>query len=136
MKVLWPNAGLTAEDLAVDSAANKYSMVFRFDYGEHSSLFTADIYTYTETKLRELYTNGELDTDMMKVPHHGIGQSSLAFIQAVSPELAVATGYHTIASDITSRYTSEGVTLLEDIYHGYIHIASGTDGIMSVETEQ
>jgi len=135
MKVLWPNAGLTAEDLAVDSAANKYSMVFRFDYGEHSSLFTADIYTYSETKLREMYTNGELDTDMMKVPHHGIGQSSLAFIQAVSPEIAVATGYHEIDSSITERYVSENVTLLEDIYHGYIHISSGTDGIMTAETE-
>ncbi len=135
MTMLWPSADLSTEDLAIDDPENKYSMVFRFDYGEHSSLFTADIYTYTETKLRELYTAGELDVDLMKVPHHGIGQSSLAFIQAVSPELAVATGYHTIASDITSRYASEGVTLLEDIYHGYIHIASGTDGIMSVETE-
>lgn len=135
MKVLWPNAGLTTEDLAIDAAANKYSMVFRFDYGEHSSLFTADIYTYSETKLRELYTNGELDADMMKVPHHGIGQSSLEFIQAVSPEIAVATGYHEIDSDITSRYDAEGVILLEDIYHGYIHISSGTDGNMSVETE-
>ena len=64
-----------------------------------------------------------------------IGQSSLAFIQAVSPEIAVATGYHVISSDITSRYDAEGVMLLEDIYHGYIHISSGTDGIMSVETE-
>lgn len=135
MTMLWPSADLSAEDLAIDDAENKYSMVFRFDYGEHSSLFTADIYTYTETKLRELYTNGELDVDMMKVPHHGIGQSSLAFIQAVSPEIAVATGYHVIDSDITDRYTGENVTLLEDIYHGYIHIASGTDGVMTVETE-
>lgn len=64
-----------------------------------------------------------------------IGQSSLAFIQTVSPEIAVATDYHVISSDITSRYDAEGVMLLEDIYHGYIHISSGTDGIMSVETE-
>ena len=135
MTVLWPSADLTAEDLAMDATINKHSMVFRFDYGEHSSLFTADIYTYTETKLQELYTAGELDVDLMKVPHHGIGQSSLAFIQAVSPEIAVATGYHVISSDITSRYEAENVTLLEDIYHGYIHIASDTDGVMSVETE-
>lgn len=135
MTMLWPGSELSAEDLAIDDAENKYSMVFRFDYGEHSSLFTADIYTYTETKLRELYTNGELDVDLMKVPHHGIGQSSLAFVQATSPEIAVSTGYHVISSDITDRYISEGVTLLEDIYHGYIHIASGTDGVMAVETE-
>lgn len=110
-------------------------MVIRFDYGEHSSMFTADIYTATENKLRAMYTNGELDVDFMKVPHHGIGQSSLAFLEAVTPEIAVATGYQTISSDITSRYNTVGATLLEDLYHGYIHIFSGTDGVMSVETE-
>ena len=135
LTVLWPNAGLTEAELAAEDAENKNSMVIRFDYGEHSALFTADIYTATETKLRELYTNGELDADLMKVPHHGIGQSSLAFIQSVSPEIAVSTGYHEISTDITSRYDAEDVLLLEDRYHGYIHISSGTDGVMTVETE-
>jgi len=140
MTMLWPGEDA---DLTIDSAENNNSMVFRFDYGAHSSLFTADIYTATETKLRELYTNGELDVDMMKVPHHGLAlsSSSLAFLQAVTPEIAVATGSFDINDTINTRYTSTdaskgvGATLLEDRFHGYIHISSGTDGVMTTETE-
>lgn len=143
MTVLWSKETLTAEELAADDATNNNSMVLRFDYGEHSSLFTSDIYTATETKLRELYPNGELDVDMMKVPHHGLAlsSSSLKFLQAVTPEIAVATGSFDINDTINTRYTSTdpskgvGATLLEDRYHGYIHISSGTDGVMTTETE-
>ena len=136
LTMLWP--GTEEEmDLTIDAAQNKHSMVFRFDYGEHSSLFTADIYDYTDKKLLALYTNGELDVDMMKVPHHGLGTntSSVALLQEVTPEIAVATGSFDIPSTLTSRYADVGATLLEDRFHGYIHISSGTDGVMTTETE-
>lgn len=134
LTMLWPGEDI---DKTIDAWQNKHSMVFRFDYGEHSSLFTADIYDYTDAKLLELYTSGELDADLMKVPHHGLGTntSSVALLAAVTPDYAVATGSFDIPSTITTRYTNVGATLLEDRFHGYIHISSGTDGEMTVEHE-
>ena len=136
MTMLWP--GESDVDKTIDATTNKHSMVFRFDYGEHSSLFTADIYDYTDKKLLAMYTEGELEADLMKVPHHGLGTntSSVALLQAVTPEIAVATGSFDISSTLTKRYADIGATLLEDRFHGYIHIASGTDGVMTTETEQ
>ena len=151
MTMLWPRADLTADELAAEDAENNHSMVFRFDYGEHSSLFTADIYGDNstsvfdaETALLELYTQGELDADLMKVPHHGLAKSSstLNFLQAVTPEIAVVTGYYEMMDEVVTRYTSTdsskgvGATLLQDRYTGYIHISAGTDGNMTTETEK
>ena len=135
LTMLWP--GEEDLDLTIDATINKHSMVFRFDYGEHSSLFTADIYDYTDKKLIAMYTNGELDVDMMKVPHHGLGTNicSSALLQATTPEIAVATGSFDISATVTGRFDAVGTTLLEDRFHGYIHIASGRDGVMTTETE-
>ena len=135
MTMLWP--GEEDLDLTIDAAANKHSMVFRFDYGEHSSLFTADIYDYTDKKLIAMYTNGELEADLMKVPHHGLGTNicSADLLQAVTPEIAVATGSFDMSATVAGRFDTVGTTLLEDRFHGYIHIASGRDGVMTTETE-
>lgn len=135
LTMLWP--GEEDLDLTIDATTNKHSMVFRFDYGEHSSLFTADIYDYTDKKLIAMYTDGELDVDMMKVPHHGLGTNicSTALLQATTPEIAVATGSFDISATVAGRFDTVGTTLLEDRFHGYIHIASGEDGVMTTETE-
>jgi len=135
LTMLWP--GEEDLDLTIDAAANKHSMVFRLDYGEHSSLFTADIYDYTDKKLIAMYTNGELDVDMMKIPHHGLGTNicSSALLEATTPEIAVATGSFDISATVAGRFDAVGTTLLEDRFHGYIHISSGKDGVMTTETE-
>ncbi len=135
LTMLWP--GQEDADTTIEDAANKNSMVFRFDYGEHSSMFTADIYDYTDKKLLAMYAAEELDIDMLKIAHHGLGTntSSLAFLQVATPEIAVATGSFDINATVSGRFDSVGATLLEDRFHGYIHISSGTDGVMTTETE-
>lgn len=137
LTVLWPNMPMTEEELAGDSIFNNYSLVFRFDFGAHSSLFTADIYTATETKLRELYTNGELDADLMKMPHHGwTSSNSSAFVTAVSPKIAVATGAHELAIKIWKPYNTAKALVLEDLHDGYIYVAASSDGTMESETSK
>lgn len=68
---------------------NDNSMVLRIDYGERSFLFTGDAEEGEEATLLE-HCPDLLDADVLKVGHHGSGHStSDAFLQAVTPEVAV-----------------------------------------------
>ncbi len=68
---------------------NENSLVIRMDYGENSFLFTGDATRRQETQiLRE----ADIDTDFLKVGHHGSYTSSgKEFIDAVSPMMAVVS---------------------------------------------
>lgn len=70
--------------------ANEESLVVRLEFGERSVLFTGDI---TQTEENALLSAGvDLRSEVLKVPHHGSkNSSSLAFVQAVSPQVAVCS---------------------------------------------
>ena len=57
------------------------------------------------------------------------------FINAVSPELAVATGYLPISTKVQKRYAAVEATLLYDMSHGYIHVWSNGE-TLQFETSQ
>ena len=135
-QVLWPTVGM--ETTAIGSGKiNDNSMVFRLDYGEHSALFSADLYEAGEGNLIKSVGTDILNTDFLKVPHHGWNTSSSeAFVNAVSPELAVATGRVDMPDKFRDRYTAVNATLLFDMYDGYIHVEAGEDGVMTYETSR
>jgi competence protein ComEC len=70
------------------SDLNSYSIVIKLVYGNTSFLFTGDAQTDSE---QEMLAKGySLKADVLKVGHHGSSTStSAAFLQAVSPRLAV-----------------------------------------------
>ena len=71
------------------SELNNNSAVIRLDYGKVSFLFPGDIESERESQLLEEAKN-QLNVDIVKVPHHGsFDASSSAFIQAVSPDVAI-----------------------------------------------
>ena len=79
-----------------------------------------------------------LGVDLLKAPHHGNGitSNSEVFIQAVSPKIAVATGFEKIPSKIVKRYEATGAVLLGDRTYGYVHVSTdGTDN-MTYETSR
>ena len=156
MKVLWPTEEALAQlqPIDTDPAINSLSLVMRFDYGEHSSLFTGDIYQNIEQKtmaaqiegyggteeaLVEMYKNGELDVDLLKMPHHGnpLTSASVGFLNAVSPQYGVATSFSPVGTYL-SAYKKRGLTgaVFFDRMYGQITFQVGTDGKMKLTTER
>ncbi|MBQ9598585.1 MAG: MBL fold metallo-hydrolase [Clostridia bacterium] len=68
---------------------NDYSIVVKATHGSDTFLYAGDAET---ERLKELYSQIDLDVDFLKVPHHGrIDTESANFIKAVSPKYAVVT---------------------------------------------
>ena len=68
---------------------NDYSIVIKTTHGENTFLFAGDA---EEERLAELDIQMDLDSDFLKVPHHGnYNENTKKFIQEVSPLYAVIT---------------------------------------------
>ena len=71
-----------------ESDADNASLVLRVVYGDVSVLLTGDVFAVAERALLE--GGATLDSDVLKVAHHGSASSSTAeFLSAVSPAAAV-----------------------------------------------
>lgn len=67
---------------------NNYSVVIRLTYGSTSYLFTGD--AEKEAELDILQSGRDVDSDVLKMGHHGSSTSSCEeFYEAVSPEICV-----------------------------------------------
>lgn len=67
---------------------NNMSLVFKLTYGNTAFLFTGDAEKESENLI--LKSGAEINADVLKVGHHGSSSScSAAFINAVSPDIAV-----------------------------------------------
>ena len=133
MQVLWPMIG-TSEYQVPGGEINDKSIVVRFDFLEHSSLFAADLYYAGEEFMMQMNTPEILDVDFLKVPHHGHGtSSSTQFLAAASPELAVAMGRVPIPANLRKIFSGMGIQLLYDLINGYIHVAADKNGTLTYE---
>jgi competence protein ComEC len=85
LQILWPVKNLEGQEV---KNTNNTSVIARLVFGENSFLFTGDAYKSVERKL--IKAGIFLDSDVLKVGHHGSKtSSSKEFISAVSPEIAV-----------------------------------------------
>ena len=136
LEVLWPNMDAVTSNMTdLTKDVNDTSLVIRMDYGEHSALFTGDLYVRGEGWLLNAIDDvTKLDVDFLKIPHHGRNtSSSAAFVNAVTPELAVFTG-RAAQGQVDDVYAAANAILLNDADHGYIHVSAAVDGEMTYET--
>ena len=97
---------------------NGSSAVLRLTYGENAALFMADATIQTEEYMLFRYHRAELQSDVLKVGHHGSpSSSSLRFLQVVSPALSVISvgrynEYGHPAPEVLLRLALTGTRLL------------------------
>lgn len=93
-------------DEGLSKNKNDNSVIMRLDCGENSILFTGDATQYLE----EQTLNEDIDTDFLKIGHHGSYTSSdFEFISRVSPELSV------ISVGIDNKYNHPSEQTLETL---------------------
>lgn len=123
-------------DDAILTDENDYSVVMRMDYGEHSFLFTGDA---TQNLEKSISSEQGIDTDFLKVAHHGSKTSSDAeFIEAVSPELAVISvgkdnDYKHPSTETLRTISSLDIPIMRTDISGNISIRMTKDNILSIQ---
>jgi competence protein ComEC len=123
---LWP---LGYEGFCADPgySTNSNSIVLRIEYGQSVVLFPGDIEEEVEEELVERY-GVSLRANVLKVPHHGSpSSSSPAFIQAVSPQLAIisaapANAFGFPDSVVLERYLRQQVQIVRTDRVGAVRI--------------
>lgn len=122
------------------SDLNDFSIVSRFDFGEKSIVITGDAEEKAEKDI--LQSGAYLNADILKVGHHGSDtSSSKAFLEAVSPEIAVievgaGNKYgHPMAETITKLSSLETKVYRTDLNGSVVVTIDGDDISVKCEKE-
>lgn len=122
------------------SELNAWSAVVRADCGDVSVLFTGDTTVAEEKKMLDHpQIAALLDCDILKVSHHGsTTSSSMDFLRAVSPEIALITARADADDDdlmetVVGRLTQLGAKVCDTRRSGRIICTQG-DGKLNVYT--
>jgi competence protein ComEC len=119
MAFLHPYKGFYTLAGGKETAVNNESLVLRLQGGKGSFLFTADI--EEEAVEDMLHLGRRLKSDVLKVPHHGLGRSHLEYLaRAVSPAVAV------VSSDGAVEKT------MRELWGARVFV-TGRDGAVKVE---
>ncbi|MBI4857615.1 MAG: DNA internalization-related competence protein ComEC/Rec2 [Acetobacterium woodii] len=134
IKVYNPEGEISPKE---DDEQNNASLVMAISYQNTNLLLCGDIEADVEKQLVEEleFESGQTDFQIIKIPHHGSKTSStLEFIQAVEPEMAViSVGAHNLFGhpndEVLKRLDQEKITTLRTDHSGAIEITSNGDFI-------
>ena len=120
------------------SSANAASVVLSLTYGSFSALFTGDLEQDGEQEL--LHRFSSLDHELLKVGHHGSRDaSSSAFLEAVSPQLAVISAgvknqYGHPHKEVVERLKACGAQIYLTAEQGQILVKVDHTGAVTVQS--
>ncbi|MBI4824827.1 MAG: DNA internalization-related competence protein ComEC/Rec2 [Nitrospirae bacterium] len=131
--VLHPYAGFyTGSPRGQFSDENSGSLVLKIESDSGAVLFTGDIEEEAENNIAHL--GAWLKSDIIKVPHHGgRTSSSIGLLNAVKPELAVASvgrnnSFHHPHEETVRRYIESGTRLLRTDRDGAVIVTFNEEG--------
>lgn len=119
-----------ADDMAISGTGNNESIVLRLTFGEKKFLLTGDIEEAAERML--LQTPGYLQSDVVKVAHHGSKTSSIEeFIKATRSETAIISvgknsPFNHPNGEVVERWRAAGIKVMTTGENGTISFS--TDG--------
>lgn len=119
-EILYPSKNIVSENY------NNSSLVLYMDYNNSKFLFTGDIEKEGESEIVNNYT--KLNTDILKVPHHGSKTSSTQnFIDIVKPKVAIISSsknnyYGHPHKEVVDRYKNIDSKIYNTAYDGAISI--------------
>ncbi|MFQ5656160.1 MAG: DNA internalization-related competence protein ComEC/Rec2 [Candidatus Methylomirabilales bacterium] len=128
-----PRPFLGMEKRRTSTVVNDNSLVLHIDHPESRLLLTGDIEREGEASL--LDSGIRLQTDLIKVPHHGSrGSSSASFLQYVGPRWAVVqAGYKNPFGhphrETLARYAAQGVRVFRTDRDGAVTFEFQDDGV-------
>jgi competence protein ComEC len=134
-------ADVTVTHVTTDAKdPNEDELVVRIVYGDTSFLFTGDIGQETEKALIE--AGVELESTVLKVPHHGsAGSSGYQFLREVNPRYSVISvgegnSYGHPTEEALSKYRDLGTELYRTDYHGDVTMTSdGSKIVISTQKQ-
>jgi len=124
MNFLYPIENLAGKEY---ENSNDTSIVVKLVFGKNYFLFTGDISKVAE---KELIIRANIDSDVLKVAHHGSKTSSSEdFLKAVSPQIAVISvgkgnSYGHPHQEVLDTLTKYGIRILRTDLDGDIKIFS------------
>ena len=132
IKSLWPTDNSSSDD-------NNNSLVLSLSYKDKRFLFTGDINTKTEENIIKNTKN--LDTDVLKVAHHGSKTSTGDnFVNKLSPDYAVISAarnnsYGHPDKTVVSRLENSGCRVFRTDLNGYVHFSQDMFGNFKIKTK-
>ena len=117
---------------------NNGSLVLRIDHGSKSFLFTGDAEEESENAM--VSKGADIKADVLKVGHHGSSSSSsMSFLRAVSPEIAVISvgtnSYGHPTDQVLQSLQNIGANILRTDELGTIILKSDGSNITSSSTK-
>lgn len=109
---------------------NEHSVIVRLSYGGHQFLLTGDASVHNEQQLMDVYGVEALESDVLKIGHHGSQTSSAeAFLDMVSPSYGVISAgcdnsFGHPHQAVLNRLFSRSIEILETCKEGDIVFVS------------
>lgn len=117
---------------------NNSSAVLKLSYGDNAFLFMGDAEKESEEAIMAAFDSGVIDSDVIKIGHHGSDTSStFGFIAAVSPEYAVIScgagnSYGHPSAQTLETLMSLGVTVFRTDIDGTVKLQSDGTNITQI----